>query len=146
MLPTPEIDTDIVQPALELETPVAVSEVVAPLGPFARASLLAELATREREDSFSGEVAAVAAGVKLPATLKETLAMLREVQASRPKDKFEAKVRAIKLEKLAAHHLLLCQGPSSPPIDHAAFFKRQPSALALEHIASLYPKAKTRKV
>jgi hypothetical protein len=50
------------------------------------------------------------------------------------------------LQTLAAHIHRLSQGPTPPRIDHAAFWKREPPATALERIASLYPKTKTHKV
>lgn len=142
MLPIHEIDTDTIQCQPEVETPVEVSEIAVPLGPFARASLAAELAAREREGSFAGEAAAAAAAAELPTTLKETLAMIREVQATVPTDKFEVKVKAIKLQRLAAHVHKLSQSDMPPRIDHAAFFRREPSPEAVARIRSLYPNAK----
>jgi hypothetical protein len=142
IFPTGETETDRVQREQELETPVALAEVAAPDVPFAFASLRAELAAREREDSFAGEVAAAAEGMKLPATLGDALARLREITASRPADKSGQKAKAIQSEKLRAHIHALSQGPTAPPINYSAFLKREPSPEAVARIRSLYPNAK----
>ena len=56
------------------------------------------------------------ANCKLPKTLKESLALLAEGQDYQPKNAFEAKVKAAKLEKLRDHIHALSQGAATPAI------------------------------
>lgn len=97
------------------------------------------------EERLAGEVTEAAAEAKLPGTLKETLEMLATVQLSQPKDKFESRVRAIKLEKLQMHLHAQSQVPAAPRIDHKKFWTREVPAAALAFIEAQYPKTKTRK-
>ena len=143
-LSNPEADTIQCQPGVE--TPVAIEETTAKEISFPTAHLRAELRDREADEAFAAKVTDTADGVKLPETLPETLAMLRQVQASVPKDKFESKVKGIKMERLRGHLHKLSQSEPPPRLNYAAFLKREPPPSALAHFASLYPKAKNRKV
>jgi hypothetical protein len=135
MMPT-EPETDAVQPALELETPV--SEVAVPLGPFARASLAAELAAREAVETI--------AEVALPPTLSAALARQREVSASVPTDAKGHQEKTRQLQTLAAHIHRLSQGPTAPSINHKEFWQRDVPASALAYVEARYPKSiKARK-
>jgi hypothetical protein len=147
MMPS-ETETDRIQSEQELESPIAETPAPSPSRAFASSSLAAELRARAADKALAEKVTDTADGVKLPETLAESLALLRQVQATAPKDKFESKVRAIKLQRLAAHVHALSQSPPPPRIDQAAHWRgiRQPNASALQHIAGLYPKSKARKV
>jgi hypothetical protein len=138
MLPIHEIDTDTIQCQPEVETPVEVSEIAVPLGPFARASLAAELAAREAVETI--------AEVALPPTLSSALARQREVSASVPTDAKGHREKTRQLQTLAAHIHRLSQGPTAPSINHKEFWQRDVPASALAYVEARYPKSiKARK-
>ena len=70
----------------------------------------------EAEAEEASELADAAAGVRLPKTLKESLAMLSEVQGMSVRDKSDAAMKVAMLERLRAHIHALSQGPASKPI------------------------------
>ncbi|MEN6533360.1 MAG: hypothetical protein ABFD89_06835 [Bryobacteraceae bacterium] len=119
----------------ELETPVQTPELVRaglanednrPAEVKANTSHLQGLilpGAAEAEAEEYGAVAEHVEGVKLPRTLKDTLALLAEVQGHQPKDRAEEKVKALMLEKVSAHLHVISQGPTCKPIStsgHAA--------------------------
>jgi hypothetical protein len=80
---------------------------------------------------------------EVPRTLAEAYAKLRELNAAPPSpDKTLRKAHAVLLERARADVFRLSQSPTPPPIDHAAFLKREPSPEAVARIRSLYPNAK----
>lgn len=98
------------------------------------------------EEKESAEVSEAASRDASPKTLSEAHAALLAVQASQPKDKFEAKVKAAKITRLAAIIHELGQGPKSPPMDLGDFLKRTPPDEALAYVAGQYPKRKSAKI
>ena len=70
----------------------------------------------QADDGDPDDVQGGAPDIKLPRTLKESLALLAEGQAVAPENAGEAKVIAGQLEKLRAHIHTLSQGPTCKPI------------------------------
>jgi len=135
-----EIGSDTVQGGLE--TPVTETPAPAPASPFASSSLAAELRAQAAAKALAEKGTDTMNGMNLPATLAASVALLRETQASVPRDRFEVRVKAAKLQRLAAHVFALSQSPPPPRLDHATFWKRDVPASALAYIASSYPEAK----
>lgn len=78
------------------------------------------------KDEAGDEEAATDAAVesvKLPKSLKETLALLADGQAYSPKDKADAKRKVAMLEKLRGHAHALSQAPACKPISGAGHAK-----------------------
>jgi len=141
-----QIETDRVPREQELETPVT-EETTALKTSFSSSHLRARLEASEADAAIAAKVTDAAAEMSLPPTLADSVALLRQTQATMPTNSLEVAVKAAKLRRLAAHVHALSQSPAPPRIDQAAHWRgmREPLALALERIASLYPKAKTRK-
>jgi hypothetical protein len=144
------------------ETPVSESEVEKPVAPSAisdpaepkvmpEARLVSHLANVELPTDFDARAQSEREEISetignLPDTYSAALAALHEANAIIPKDKFEAKVKAAKLERLRGHVHALSQAPAAPTVNSATHFKRTPPADALARINELYPKpAKAKK-
>lgn len=98
------------------------------------------------KEKESAEVSEALKNDAAPKSLSEAHAALLAVQASQPKDKFEAKVKAAKITRLAAIIHELGQGPKSPPMNRGDFMKRTPPDEALAYVAGQYPKRKAAKI
>ena len=79
---------------------------------------------------------------ELPVTLSPSVARLREINALAPTDKSGRAAKASQLATMADHVHQLSQGPTSPPINYAEFFKRHVPASALAFVMSKYPKSR----
>lgn len=101
-----------------------------------------DAAAEMERSEVSGHLATT---LHLPATLKESLSLLAATSAGTPRDKFEIKIKAAKLEKLRAHIHALSQGPPIVPVDPISFHKRSPSPAALDRIAKCYPMPKPKR-
>jgi hypothetical protein len=156
-------DEDLVQQT-ELparETPVAESTVESPVGapliqmPAAPGvtrdrRLVSHLSKVELPTDFDARAQAerdeVAKAVgNVPVTYAEAVKALHEANAIVPKDKFEALVKAAKLERLRALVHTLGQGAAAPTVPLKEHFKRTPDASALARINDLYPKPQKAK-
>jgi hypothetical protein len=97
----------------EIETPVGAEDPAA----NPKATLTSHLTgltppPADVEADEAEEAADAAAGVKLPKTLKDSLAMLNEAQAMQPENKAATKMRDGVIERLRAHIHALSQGPT----------------------------------
>ena len=136
----------------EVETPVALSLIPGPEAPgtVPDARLVSHLANVELPDDHDQLAQADRAEVSeavgnVPATYAEAVAALQAANAIVPTDKFMARVKEAKLERLRGHVHTLSQGPASPAVNPLAHFKRPPNPEALARINEFYPKPSKKK-
>ena len=133
-------ETDTVQCEQELETPVTAPEKETPKAEIPRLSAFA-LSSIDFAETTTVEIPALVQ--ESPLTLAEAYAKLLALNAAPPAaDHTGRKAHAILLERARADMHRLAQGPKSPQIDFASFWKREPSPEAVARIQSLYPKGK----
>jgi hypothetical protein len=146
MLTIPQTETDSIQTAVELETPV--SDVEAREHGRLISHLKDVALPYAAEAAEAAEVAEAVEGIsaaKLPKSIATTIAMIREGMAVRPKSKTEAAVKEAGLERLRAHLHAISQGLPAPRVNFAECLKRTPPASAVAYFEALGSKAKNRK-